>query len=315
MIKTALLLLIVGLALGACGGSDDDATPLSVPPGPPVEVPLEPSTPPPDPTAPSPDGPPVDVLDPPAPGSPLPDPADVVLSIVSAGGFVPIERALGRLPTVVVYADGTIIRPGPVPEIYPGALLPVLEAGRLGPQALEWLAEAARDSRVFDEAPGFGFPNVADLDSTTVTVQIDGKSLSANAYALYEEFSGHPALTAEQRDARQALMDFASDVFALAGTVGEWTEPALDRLVVWALPYSQPDNIDPGPAIEWPLDAALIVYDPDVGRACLELAGREAALLTDVAAPATQLTPWQVADERYALVVRPQLVPDDGCPA
>ena len=127
--KGIALLVCLSFALGACGGDavspgadgPDAEPPIVAAPDPvdepaenPIEQPAEP-----------------DPLPPPPEGTPLPPPSSVVLSIVSEGGFVPVERALGRLPTMVVYEDGTIVQPGPVPEIYPGSLLKPLEAGRL----------------------------------------------------------------------------------------------------------------------------------------------------------------------------------------
>lgn len=312
MIKSALFLFVLALTLAACGGSSDDAEPIGVPPGPPVDAPLEPPPPPDEPPTP-PDGPPADGLEPPSAGSPLPSPDDVVLSIVSSGGFVPVEIALGQLPTMAVYADGTIVRPGPVPEIYPGPLVKPLEVGRLAPETLEWLLEAARTSGVIGSDVDFGYPTVTDLDSTTVTVVIDGVEQSASAYALYEEFAADPTLTPEQTEARQGLMAFVSDAFAAAGTVADWTVPRPDRILVWAFPHVDRTDIDAGPALEWPLAPELIALDPDTGRACIELSGRRAVRLLEAAMPATDLTPWQAGEVQYNLVVRPVIVPADTC--
>jgi hypothetical protein len=144
--KGIALLVCLSFALGACGGDavspgadgPDAEPPIVAAPDPvdepaenPIEQPAEP-----------------DPLPPPPEGTPLPPPSSVVLSIVSEGGFVPVERALGRLPTMVVYEDGTIVQPGPVPEIYPGSLLKPLEAGRLAESELAPLLEQIREARV-----------------------------------------------------------------------------------------------------------------------------------------------------------------------
>lgn len=313
MTRSSLLLVALALVLGACGAGDDPG-PASRPPGPPVDAPLEPpAVPPTDPPS-APEGPP-DVEPPPPPedGSSIPGVEDVAVSITSEGGLVPLEFALAQLPSLVIYADGTVVRPGPVPEIYPGPLVPALELGRIAPQTLDWLVTAADESGLFDESIDFGFPGVTDLDSTSITVRIGGEHRSVGAYALYEEFSDDPALTTDQREARDALMALLSSALSAVETASGWTEPALDRVVVWALPYFERTDIDAGPPVDWPLNAALIELDLDTQRACVELTGRRATRVLDAAATATQLTPWQVGTERYAVVLRPALTARDAC--
>ena len=173
--------------------------------------------------------------------------------------------------------------------------------------------DAARETGVFAGNPDFGFPAVSDLDSTSVSVLIDGERLSAEAYALYEEFADDPTLTAQQREARNSLMALVSKLFTATEGVSEWTEPALDRLVVWALPYVDRSDLDPGPPIEWPLNPELLRVDPDTQRACVELLDRQAEKLVSAATAATALTPWLVDGERYVLVLRPQLTELDVC--
>ncbi|MGI9658693.1 MAG: hypothetical protein ACR2OD_07285, partial [Gaiellaceae bacterium] len=122
-----------------------------------------------------------------------------------------------------------------------------------------------------------------------------------------------PALSSAQREARDALMALVSDVFAAAEGVSEWNEPQLDRLVVWALPYFDRSDLDPGPPIEWPLNPELLTLDPETQRGCVELSERRAERLVAAATSSTQLTPWTAGEERYQLVLRPQLLASDVC--
>jgi len=311
VLKGIAVLVCLPFALMACGGDavspevdgPDARPPIVAAPDPadqPAENPIE------QPAEPEP-------LPPPPEGTPLPPPSSVVLSIVSEGGFVPVERALGRLPTMVVYEDGTIVQPGPVPEIYPGSLLKPLEAGRLAESELATLFQEIREARVFNPDADFGFPGVTDLDSTTIEVVLDGARRLATAYALYEEFADDPALTPDQTDARAELMSIVSAAFAAAASVTEWTEPGVGDIVVWTLPYFAPQDIDAGPEIKWPLETDAISVDPTLERGCVELSGAAARMVLQAARPATQLSPWMIGTEQYSVVIRPRLLEQDRC--
>ena len=114
MIRGIALLVCLPFAFMACGGDavspgadgPDAQTPIVTAPDPAEQPVANPSEQPPGP----------EPLPPPSGGSPLPPPSRVVLSIVSESGFVPLEAALGRLATMVVYEDGTIVRPSPFPR-------------------------------------------------------------------------------------------------------------------------------------------------------------------------------------------------------
>ena len=252
---------------------------------------------------------------PPAPpdGAPLPPADEVVLKIISQGGFVPVEQALAQLPSVLVYANGTVVRPGPVQASFPGPALPALQTARLAPLTLEWLLEQAHASRLFADSTDFGVPGVTDLDSTSLTVAIDGELRAVDAYALYEELADDPALTQEQRELRDDLMRLISRVFLTLDALGQWTEPSLERILVWALPYFGRDDLDASTELEWPLGAGLVQLDPNTQRACLELSGARAEKVVEAAASATQLTAWRVGEELYSLVIRPALDQRDVC--
>ena len=55
-------------------------------------------------------------------------PGDLVLRWGYEGGFTPPEFQLTNLPSFSLYGDGTVVRPGPQIEIYPGPALPALES-------------------------------------------------------------------------------------------------------------------------------------------------------------------------------------------
>jgi hypothetical protein len=96
MKRAMTLFTVLGLALAACGG--DDATETTIPTTGPTST---------------------------AGDSPQNvTSSDVLLTVTSEGGFVPVEFNLDRMPRYVLLADGTLFYQGPVPAIFPGPLLP-----------------------------------------------------------------------------------------------------------------------------------------------------------------------------------------------
>ena len=49
---------------------------------------------------------------------------EVVLTVTSEGGFVPVEFNLDRMPRFVLMGDGTLYSPGMMTLEFPGKLLP-----------------------------------------------------------------------------------------------------------------------------------------------------------------------------------------------
>ena len=280
------LALAVSLA-GACGGADAEEPPASAEPPAPAEPP-------------------------PAAGLSA---GDVAFEVFTSGGLVPIEFALGAFPELVVLGDGTAIRSGVTTLLYPGAALPVLESTQLGASETRELVELARASGLFGPAEAnFGFPQVADAPDTTVTTTLDGEQRSVSAYALDIGAGPDSGLTDEQAQTRAALMELISAVRAILDSPERtWAPYVAAAWEIHSLPYTQPADIDPGPAIEWPLEPESLRLDLETGQGCVAVGGEDAAAAVEAAAGATEISRWIVGSETVALVFRPLFPYQHGC--
>ena len=242
-------------------------------------------------------------------GVPLPEGAPVtVFAVDVAGGFVPVETALGQSASLVVLSDGTVRRPAPVPAIHPGPALPALETTVLSAGELDRvLAQVAESAGLFGGVD-FGIPGVTDLPGTTVTAWLAGAPVEAYAYAL--DFGDDVGLDAEQVARRAELRSLIADVAAAVdGAAAGWGVADPPALQVHSLGPPPASDIDPGEPRAFPVAASGLVSAD--GHGCLDVDPADLPAVLDAAATATQLTPWVVDDQTVALVFR-AVHPHDG---
>jgi len=146
-----------------------------------------------------------------------------VVRLVEAGGIGPEGSDFESPPSLLVLGDGTVIRPGPQIQVYPGPMLAALTVARLdeaGLQAL--LARAQADGLLtmppppYDEPPGR--PQVADPPATTLELDAGGGRVVHRAYGLA------PSGT-ESTPARERLARFVAGLHDLAGAAGSHLGP------------------------------------------------------------------------------------------
>ncbi|RMH76425.1 MAG: hypothetical protein D6683_10020, partial [Actinomyces sp.] len=164
-------------------------------------------------------------------------PDDVVLTVTSEGGFVPVEFLVDRGPRLVLLADGRLIGYGPVPAIHPSPLLPNTIVTRLDEATLE---------RVGELVDAVGFPDFTDkrddsansrvADATTEVVTWYDPDGGAHTYSVYAL-----GLVPEDRPddvaALAELVDLLSSSLYGAADAEPWVG---DTLLVTAGP-GQPD--------------------------------------------------------------------------
>lgn len=257
-------------------------------------------------------------------GKPL-DPDQVAFRVRWDGGFVTPEMLLGRLPIIVVYADGRVITQGPQIDIYPGPLMPNLQEHTLSAAALDRLIELARDKDLL-KTIHYDFPGIADAADTVLEINLDGESYRMSAYALAEaidlEATDGNGLDAATVEGRAALREF---IDALTGIPAEDFVDEEHPFVIAGLQLYAgkavivPNTELPGeqPAIDWPLadlaTAGEAVDNSPIDVRCQVVEGDELATVLPLLEAANTLSTFRSEGELYSLIVRPLLPGETGC--
>jgi hypothetical protein len=237
----------------------------------------------------------------------------VVLRVASAGGFVPPDLLIGRIPQVSVYADGRVIFNGPVPAIHPGPALPNLQWGTVSPAVLRQLLGRAVAAGV---GPGtdFGQPGVADAPTTEVTVVTAAGERTVGVVALREARPDDPQLTKAQQRARAKLRTFVDQLDDMAfglqdGKPQQYRPQALAAIVQPAVETDAPAPVAPWPGPALPGEK----MSPQLDLSCLTVTGAELDAVLAAATKAHANTPWDWAGTSYSVRFRPLLPDETGC--
>jgi len=248
------------------------------------------------------------------------DPTELLLRWGYEGGFTPPEFQLTNPPALSLYADGTIVRPGPQIEIYPGPALPALESIVVDEAGVDAIIDAAFDADLdtLEDLTDMGSVAIADAPETVFTLRASGVDHTVRVYALGELGGQPPRMPDQEFEARRGLLDLVDQLGSLEtwlpdGSIGASTvfEPTGVRAIVSEY-QGKPDP--PQPTIGWPLPTPLARIGDDAGAGfrCVSVTGAEwADELQPVARAANQLTPWTSGGERYAVSFRP-LLPDEA---
>lgn len=274
------LVVVLALALAACGG--DDATDSTV------------ST---SDSTPTTDDAPREV-----------DSSDVLLTVTSEGGFVPVEFNLDRMPRYVLLADGTLIYQGPVPAIFPGPLLPnvqVTEATATQMDEIRQLVEEMGLPEIDEFIDDSNAEMVADATTEFITYYDDNGTHRLGIYALGITEGGGST----ERILASELIEVLGEVVA----TGESRPYSTERLQVAAGPALEFE--DAGGRVEpWPLEVDFSeMTEWAMGWRCVEIEGAEVGELLEVFADANQATRWDTSDEELTIKARPLLPGEDAC--
>jgi hypothetical protein len=310
----ALLVLILTLAAAACGTIDSppaggDSSSTSTPTTPPTSLPDTSTT--------GADSPSTTVAD----GTiSHPTGADeVVLQVVTGGGFVPIEYNYTLTPEFTLYGDGRVIVTGPTTLQYPGAALPNLQTTVVSEETIQAILSAAEEAGLLQNEVDYGHPGVADVGTTTITINANGSTYTSAIYALGFDEGGD--VTPEQQEARAAVNDFRgqlSDPSVFTGEQLVWEPYDFTALAVYSRPIdttasTEATDIQPN-HLPWPL-ADLATSGEEVpnssGLRKTIVAGDDLETLKPLLGQATQITVWRSGDTDYNLWFRP-LLPDEA---
>ena len=258
--------------------------------------------------------------------SPKPvDPDKVIFRVSWEGGFVTPEMLLGRLPTVVVYADGRVITQGPVLAIYPGPFMPNVQERTLSEAGLERMIELAREKDLLKDVH-YDFHGIADAADTVLEIHLDGKSYRVSAYALAEAgFDGEiaPAIELEpaEVEGRAALREFIDALMTVPETDYADQPHAYDfeALRLYMKPAQIVEDSEfPGEQlpIAWPLDdlatSGTAIDNPSVER-CLVVEGDDLETVMPLLQGANQLSVFESQGELYSLIPQPLYPGESGC--
>lgn len=265
-------------------------------------------------------------VSPSGPPSGSPDPVDLntpVFRVGWDGGFVMPEALLGRLPIVVVYADGRVITQGPVPAIYPGPLMPNLQERTLSAEALARLIELARDKDLLRTVQ-YDHPGIADAPDTVLEIELDGKSyrVSANALAEASVDGTDVGLDRASIDGRAALREFIDALTGIPSS--DFTDREHPYVTAGVRIYSGkaaivPNSELPGeqPAVDWPLgdlgSAGAAVDNGAIDVRCQVVEGDNLDTVLPLLEGANSLQTFRSEGELYSLIVRPLLPGETGC--
>lgn len=237
------------------------------------------------------------------------------------GGFTPPEYQLTNLPAFSLYGDGTIVRPGPQIEIYPGPALPALESVRVDEAGVQAILEAAfaADLDSVDDLTDMGSVGVADAPETVFILRAGGVNRVVRVYALGEMGGQLPGMPDEEFEARKALLDLVDDLHALESWLpdGSVTASAVYEAGgarAFVAPYAAQTDLPQDP-LEWPLDGPLrgAGEDTGVGFRCVSATGEDWSALAPAVRQANQLTPWTSEGRRFSVSFRPLLPDETGC--
>lgn len=232
----------------------------------------------------------------------------LVLEVRFEGGFAPIENVYNPQPQFTLYADGKLLYPGPVPEIFPG---PMFVPYRM----VELDTRQMADLRAAIEATGLpgmtderliADEGVADAPDT-VFRYVDNSLHRAAVYALGISPDQDPAIAPFAE-----LYDMLIDLSVTEASTA-WES---DRYQVIVTPSFGVENDELATVQPWPVatPAADIPVTGFGELQCAVLVGEEAAEAGPVFLGANSMTFFEDGGETYRLTVRPLLPQEEGCP-
>jgi hypothetical protein len=256
-------------------------------------------------------------------------PADLVLRIVVDGGFAGPGWDLRRIPVISIYGDGTITTEGPQIEIYPPPALPSVVTAKTTEAGLQQILAAAQAAGLLGPDRTLDAPGIADAPFTTFTVSAGDGTHITTVYALQEATGSTVEIPAEEKAARQELLDFSAKLADLQAWLGAELGPegpyAYDTLRIHVMPATPPvdgsagddENLPPSYA-DWPLRPGLGSFGQPIASGlnerCGTITGDDLAAFLPVAQATSWETYWRSGGSTFQLVLRPLLPDEAGCP-
>ena len=235
------------------------------------------------------------------------DPASILLSVTSAGGFVPIEFMVNQGPHLVLTRGGELIHQGPQIEIYPGPLLANWQVSQLDEESMLFVLEEL-DALNFDEigqVENNDATGVADAPITTVRFYNQDGEHSFAVYAL--------GISEDSTDSRVPILaNLVDRLGAMTGSSSTSYEPEAIQVVAGVSAGEIDETV--ANVRQWPLpDSYEKMIEIGFDWRCATYAGDEAQGLLGVFAEANQATTWTLGDVDYQILVRPLFPNEEPC--
>jgi len=238
---------------------------------------------------------------------------------------IPPVNQFGLLPMVTITGDNAVVMAGPQIMIYPGPLLPNLQARPITDPGFAKLVQRGRDLGMFTGSGDFTPPDVAPgAPLGRIEIVVDG---------VLHTLTGDPSrtivcITTPCNPAPGTPEAFATfwaslaDLSWLTGELGPEAPYVAEAYAVLAgvEPAEQPSFHEP--VAVWPLEEPLATFGKPIGSAsmprCGTARGEDAMTLTPVLEMANQLTSWvdRGADppaNGTPIQVRPMVPGEDVC--
>lgn len=247
-------------------------------------------------------------------------PNDLVLRVETAGGFVPHEYMLRRVPEFSLHGDGRLITQGPQAAIYPGPALPNLLVRQISTEGMEAIVKAARGAGLAGPDREYPCNMVADAPTTVFTFSDNGiHRISAYALGIGCEGGG---VSAGEETARAKLESFQEKLGDLegwlpGGSVGREMSYRFEALRAHVAPAGGSGGEEPKPQVkDWPLAGSLAQFGKESAEAparCGVVAGEDLTTMLRALQSANETTRWRSGGVVYQVWFRPLLPDESGC--
>ncbi len=236
---------------------------------------------------------------------------------------LPPVNVFGTQPYSVITGDGQWITQLALPTVYPGPLLPSLEARAITAAGQAAILQAARDLGLLGGATDFSAgPVLAGGVSGRIEMTVDGQriTLTGNPNALMEcvttPCDPPPGSAAAFAEFWRRLGDLGSWIPNELGPASPYVAPAY-AILVGPAPAQDPSFSQP--PMDWPLAQPLALFGGPVAGGsyrCGAVAGADADTLRPSLQAANQLTQWvqdPTTSATFGLTVRPMVPGEDVC--
>jgi len=236
----------------------------------------------------------------------------------------PALTRFGWLPVAAITADLQVVVAGPQMELYPGPLLPNLQARPISTDGVARIVGLARTLGLLSGDGDFTSPNLEPGASLgRIELVVDGvlHDLTGDPSRLVKCGGGKCVPDPGTPEAFAAFWQAVSDMTWLEADLGPEAPYVAGAyaILVGVEPVEEPSL--PPQVVTWPLETSLAAFGKPVGNApapsCGTVRGSDAATLRPTLASANQLTRW--VDKGAAPVpgtsiqVRPMVPGEDIC--